>query len=64
MRMTMAQSHLLEIEFQRNPNWTSAQVKAIAERMELSRVKVYKWGWDRKKKEIAYYAALSNNTNE
>ena len=66
-RMTLAQSHLLEIEFQRDPNWTNARVKAIAERMQLGRVKVYKWGWDRKKKEnrlTITATADSNNIND
>ena len=49
-RMTKEQCEILEAEFQRNPNWTGAQVKEIAQRMQLKRVKIYKWSWDRKKK--------------
>ena len=49
-RMTKEQCEILEAEFQRNPNWTGAQIKEIAQRMQLKRVKIYKWSWDRKKK--------------
>ena len=50
-RMTKEQSQILESEFMRDHNWSTAKIKAIAERIQLGRVKVYKWSWDRKKKE-------------
>ena len=33
MRMTQEQSRILENEFQRDPNWSTAKIKAIAERV-------------------------------
>ena len=33
MRMTKEQSRILEDEFQRDPNWTTAKIKTIAERV-------------------------------
>ena len=52
-RLTKEQSELLEIEFQRDPNWTTVKIKVISDRLQIGRTKVYKWGWDRKKKEFA-----------
>ena len=52
-RMTKEQIQILENEFQRDHNWSTAKIKEIAVRVQLGRVKVYKWSWDRKKKENA-----------
>jgi len=41
----------MEIEWQRDLAWTSSRISAIAKRLSLGRTKVYKWTWDRKKKE-------------
>lgn len=48
-RLTREQLRLLLIEFERDSSWTKKQVAHFAARMGLERVKVYKWGWDRKK---------------
>lgn len=49
-RLTREQTHLLEIEHQRDNNWTTRHVTEIARRMGLNRTKIYKWQWERKKK--------------
>ena len=41
----------MEVEWQRNLAWTSSRISSIAKRLGLGRTKVYKWTWDRKKKE-------------
>lgn len=40
---------LLEEEFQRDPNWDRRKIASLAQRLQISRTKVYKWNWDRKK---------------
>ena len=39
---------ILQIEFMQNPNWTKDFIQTLAERLNLSRTKVYKWNWDRR----------------
>ena len=50
-RMTAEQTAAMEVEWQRNLAWTSSRISSIAKRLGLGRTKVYKWTWDRKKKE-------------
>ena len=49
-RMTRDQLVALEAEWYANSNWTRERVTEIARRFGIGRTKVYKWGWDRKKK--------------
>ena len=49
--MTAEQTAAMEVEWQRNLAWTSSRISSIAKRLALGRTKVYKWTWDRKKKE-------------
>ena len=51
--MRSEQIAMLEVEYQRNPNWHSSFITSLAQRLHLNRTKVYKWSWDRKKKEEA-----------
>lgn len=51
MRLSEVVVGILEAEYLRNPNWTSSEMYALADRTGLKKVKVYKWMWDRKKKE-------------
>ena len=44
---------MLEGEYQRNSNWNTEQISRLAKRLSLPRTKVYKWSWDRRKKEFA-----------
>jgi hypothetical protein len=41
---------VLEVEYSKNPNWSTVDITALAKRLDLGRTKVYKWSWDRKKK--------------
>ena len=52
---------MLEVEYQRNPNWHSSFITSLAQRLQLNRTKVYKWSWDRKKKEEAQNTQLSQS---
>ena len=52
-RMTAEQTVAMEAEWQRDLAWTSSRISSIAKRLGLGRTKVYKWTWDRKKKESA-----------
>ena len=52
-RLRSEQIAMLEVEYQRNPNWHSSFITSLAQRLQLNRTKVYKWSWDRKKKEEA-----------
>ena len=43
---------MLENAYQNNSDWSRDFVKQTAIRLGLNRVKVYKWHWDRKKKDL------------
>ena len=45
------QQIVLEKEYQKNPRFDSDRVVVLAKQLGLNRTKVYKWGWDRRKKE-------------
>lgn len=49
-RKTSEQLRLLEIEYERNPDWSKVKMSEVAYRTGLSEAQVYKWGWDQKKK--------------
>ena len=51
--MTRTQLDMLENAYQNNSDWSRDFVKQTAIRLGLNRVKVYKWHWDRKKKDLA-----------
>ena len=42
---------VLEQEYQQDANWDTEKIAEIAERLGLNRTKVYKWSWDRRKKD-------------
>ena len=50
--MTVEQLNLLEAEFQSNPIWNTKRTKNIAESLNINRVKVYKWHYDRKRRDV------------
>ena len=43
---------LLESHFQRDPNWSPDKLNQLSLRLNRSRTQIYKWNWDRKKKEL------------
>ena len=45
--MTKEQLKILNYKYLKNPNWSSFDITAVAERLEISRVKIYKWLWDK-----------------
>ena len=51
-RLTHEQRQYLEQRFQRNANWSTEYVKDLANRLNITFQKVYKWNWDRRQKEI------------
>ena len=50
MRLKPDQVAVLEAEFQRDSSWRKEQTYALADRLKMKRLKVYKWGYERKKK--------------
>ena len=42
---------MLEQEYQRQPEWDTERTQAIATMLGMKRLKVYKWHYDRKKKD-------------
>jgi len=50
-RLTTTQIAYLEHEFKKNPYWNKAIQHRICTRLGLSVAKIYKWNWDRRKKE-------------
>ena len=61
LRMTAEQTAAMEAEWQRDLTWTSSRISSIAKRLGLGRTKVYKWTWDRKKKDGANGVPTSSN---
>ena len=41
---------ILEAEFQKDSSWTIKQTRALAKQLNIGQTKVYKWGYERKKK--------------
>ena len=35
-------------EFDQNPNWSQEKINELAERLNVTQVKVYKWNWDKR----------------
>lgn len=50
-RLRNVEVRILEAEFQKDPSWTLKQSKALARQLNISQTKVYKWGYERKKKQ-------------
>lgn len=50
--MTYEQYCELEEHFARSHNWTQSEITSIAASVAMERTKVYKWLWDRKRKEL------------
>lgn len=51
-RLVQWQIDVLEQKYLRGSQWSTAEMKELAEKLGISRTKVYKWSWDRKRKEI------------
>ena len=48
----MRQKVILELEFDSDQNWTKLKTISLAIKLEVSNFKIYKWLYDRKKKEM------------
>jgi len=59
-RMNKEQQAVLKAEFARDYSWSNALVDKLAERLGLTRTKVYKWNWDRRNK--AHFDPFMPNT--
>ena len=35
-------------EFDQNPNWSQEKINELAESLNVTQVKVYKWNWDKR----------------
>ena len=50
-RLTYEQLTILEVEFLKKSDWSDhGHLSRIAKRLGLTKSKIYKWNWDRKKK--------------
>lgn len=60
LRLTADQIAILEAEFQKNANWTSKDMAKLSTRLAVEKSKIYKWNWDRKRKELASQGATDH----
>lgn len=52
-RLSYEQARILEQEFQKQSDWSKQGIlKALSRRLGLPKSKIYKWNWDRKRKEL------------
>lgn len=56
-RLIPPQIAILEAEFKKDPDWDYMKFLKICKRLKMTRKKIYKWHWDRKKKEEEAQAA-------
>lgn len=59
LRLTADQIGVLETEFQKNANWTGRDMAKLSTRLAVEKSKIYKWNWDRKRKELTSQGATS-----
>ena len=50
-RLNSDEIAVLKREYEQNQQWDTEQIRSLAKRMGISHTKVYKWGFDRRKKE-------------
>ena len=51
-RLKPCQVAVLETSFTEGANWSKQKTQELADRLELTCKRVYKWNWERKKKEL------------
>ena len=49
-RLSRQQIKILELQFEKNPEWKSEYIRKLAKRLGLDYQKVYKWSWQHKQK--------------
>lgn len=57
--MSDDQTAVLENEFQTNANWTSTTYRQLCKRLNTTKARIYKWNWDRKRKEVLGFSPIS-----
>ena len=55
IRLNQAQRARLELSYLRNPNWSNEEIQDLANLIKIPFTKVYKWNWERKKKDRKQY---------
>lgn len=50
VRINFSQIAVLELQYQKNPKWDTQTINQLASQLGLSHKKVYKWHWERVKK--------------
>ena len=51
IRLNQAQKARLELSYQRNADWSNSEIEELAALVGVPFTKVYKWSWERKKKD-------------
>ena len=51
VRLNERQREFLEVQFQQKAHWDNDEIEELAKQVGVSFAKVYKWNWERKKKE-------------
>ncbi len=41
------QTKVLDVEFDKNPIWSKAKMRELADKLGLKESQIYKWHWDR-----------------
>ena len=50
-RLSKSENEFLEKEYQKDPNWDVAKKKWLSAKLGLGRTKIYKWNYDRRKRD-------------
>ena len=50
IQLSEMQKSILEANFEKDPNWCPRKIQELSEKLDLPRIKVYKWNWDHKRK--------------
>lgn len=53
LRLNSSQIALLELEYERDARWDRALISRLANRLNVSFKKVYKWHWERARKHFS-----------
>ena len=51
-RLKPCQVAVLETSFTEGASWSKQKIQELADRLQLTNKRVYKWNWERKKKEL------------
>ena len=62
-RLDSHQTNVLESEYQLNVRWRTHHISSLAQRLGISHAKVYKWNYDKRKKDAAAAQATSRPPN-